>query len=131
MNLNNKRVAVISAALLLAAVVIVIALGTKVGALNKQPPVVQVALAQDSSSQSDVMAQGVIVPVASANVSVLPRFEAQVNQVLVQVGDHVRAGQTLAVLDPIYQQDQTLQAQASALAADAHYRLVLHPFRRE
>jgi len=131
MNPMKQRILLALAVLVVTTTVIVMSLPPKVGALSKQVPSVTIAVAQEGASQSDVMAQGTAQPSASANVSVLPRFEGQVTQVLVNVGDRVSKGQILAVLDPIYQQAQLRQAEATERSAQANYSLVLHPYRPE
>src|SRR5258708_7519812 len=131
MNLMKQRIVVVLALLVVTAIVIVMSLSPKVGALTKGTPSVDIAVTREGVTQTDVLAQGSAQPAASANVSVLPLFQGQVTSVLVNVGDRVSKGQALAILDPVYQQDRIRQIDEVVRAADAHYRLVLHPYRPE
>jgi multidrug efflux pump subunit AcrA (membrane-fusion protein) len=66
---------------------------------------VQVETAKRESIQHTITAEGVLYPVKQADI--IPKISAPVQRFLVQRGDHVRAGQLLAVLE-----DRDLQAAA-------------------
>jgi RND family efflux transporter MFP subunit len=98
---------------------------------GKKLPVVAVVEAQSGSSESDILAEGTIVPGKLANVSALPTFEAQVVHVYVNNGSHVTQGQVLAELDPLDQQAALSQSLAAVQGAQAQYSLVRIPHRPE
>ncbi len=66
---------------------------------------VQVATAKRESIQHAITAEGILYPVKQADI--IPKISAPVERFLVQRGDHVRAGQLLAVLE-----DRDLRASA-------------------
>ena len=100
-------------------------------AFAKREPTVEVAVAQSGSTSTSVMSQGVVVPVASTNVSLLPKLSGQVTQVNVDVGDHVIAGQVLAVVSPVDEQSDLQAAQATEQSAQANLALIERPYRPE
>ncbi|MDE2127329.1 MAG: efflux RND transporter periplasmic adaptor subunit [Armatimonadetes bacterium] len=94
-------------------------------------PTVAIVTVGTGSVTDDVMAEGQIVPFTVSNVAGLPSYSAQVDQVFVDHGDHVKKGQILATLDPLEQGDLVNEADAAAAASQAAFRLVLKPHRPE
>ena len=98
---------------------------------HKNPVSVTVAAVRQGDAETDVMAEGVIVPAVIANVSVLPAFEGQVKKVTVNNGSHVVKGQVLAEIDPAEGQDSLGEARAEEEQHRAQYQLALTPHRPE
>ena len=62
---------------------------------------------------------------ARQQISVLPKASGRVEQVLVEVGSQVKAGDTIVILDQDNPQMQVMQARAALAQAQARW----HPFR--
>ncbi len=97
---------------------------------NSVPSVVVVETGEGSSAQN-IMAEGTITAINTANVSVLPAFEGVVKRLFVNNGSRVVAGQVLAELDPIGFEDSVSSAAASLNGAEAQHALVITPHRPE
>jgi HlyD family secretion protein len=102
------------------------------GACQK-PPVKQTEADQARSVRVITIAERPISGALSASGALAPREEAavlpevtgyRVSRVLADVGDYVRAGQTLAVLDGALLEAQVAQAQAQAAQAEDQARRV-------
>lgn len=109
----------------------IVLLANAKAAFAKRAPIVEVAVAQSGETDSDVMAQGVVAPVMTSNVSVLPKLAGQVTQVKVDVGDRVTQGQILATIDPTDESDALKQAVAAEQGAEANLALTVRPFLPE
>lgn len=79
------------------------------------PQVVEVGTVAPVAMQEDVSATGSVVPASRQEVVVLN--PGRVTKVAVKVGDTIKAGQTLVVLDTTLQDAQVTEAQANVDAA--------------
>ena len=126
--MQNKHIVLTAAAV--AAVGVGATYAVKSGvhtAAAAKAPTVAVADVQPGHTSASVMAEGSIVPSNFANVSVLPKYSAQVTGVYVNIGTRVQKGQLLADLDPIEQQADMQQSKVAQQSARAKYNLALHP----
>jgi HlyD family secretion protein len=111
--------------------IVILVLGVLIGGAyavvgqGKPPaPSPAVAVPSPATVADHVVAEAKIVPVRSAALS----FEAGgvVDKVLVQVGDHVQAGQPLAWLDVTIQRAAVAEAEADLAQAQATYQDLLN-----
>lgn len=83
------------------------------------------------SVESDVIADGTMVPNMVVDVTVLPGMSGMTSQVYANIGDYVEKGQILAEVNPIQQREDAQTAGYNLLATKAHYTVVVHPHRVE
>jgi multidrug efflux pump subunit AcrA (membrane-fusion protein) len=79
--------------------------------------------------RASVSGTGTVVPAAQVNLNF--RVAGQLQEVDVKVGDHVKAGQQLAALDPRSQQIALDQARANLQTAQANLQSALSPLTAE
>ena len=92
-------------------------------ASSSQPVPVQVVQAKTGPISSILTYSGAIT--ASQQVNLAPRISGQLASIVVDVGTPVKAGDTLATLDPGVLPAQLLQAQATLQSAQARLSLML------
>ena len=92
-------------------------------AASSQPVPVQVVAAKTGPISSILTYSGAIT--ASQQVNLAPRISGQLASIVVDVGTPVKAGDTLATLDPGILPAQLLQAQATFQSAQARLSLML------
>lgn len=88
---------------------------------------IETATVRVETIAGDIKAAGQIVYSADQTVKISPRLQGCVQQVLVRVGDHVTAGQTLAVLDSV----DAAAAQTTARQNDNKLRLATTNLERQ
>ena len=99
MNVEPKRVIFVSAAVILAIALLVIAFGHKAKATQEDPParVAAVALVQKRALSNGVTLSGEFRPFQEVDVHA--KVAGYIKVIHVDVGDHVRGGQVMAVLE--------------------------------
>ncbi len=131
--MNSRRRVALFGAILTVLAIIVIALTARNGkADNEQTPVSRVAVEVSPVTTSSIkeMVSAVGTVTAMRDVMVSSETAGRVTRVAVKVGDTVREGQPLVIVDDELKAIAVEQAQAQLLAAETNYHKATKDFQR-